>query len=196
MAVLAVVWQSAASLKRDDRRPELQSDSDVGTLEPSEIATMFALAEVLVSPSFRESRAQTELLIAEAASRVPGLAATYRAGARLLDDRMRAHRATTFAQASLEERNDLLEFMFWRFEAETGDALHDYRAKFTRRAERVRHSEEERRLRELVVRDLLIRIHRRTAWRVMGYQNYPGIPGDPREYTHAPVLLPRPRPGV
>jgi hypothetical protein len=186
--VAATVATGRGTLARAARHPDYHTAEGTGSLSSAEMETLVALAEVLVPASLRESPETTATVLADATARVPGLLAEYRAGAQLLNARMNVMRGVGFGAATARERDALLRSILWRYDSETGEFAHDARAKLARRLERVILSDDELRLRDLVVRDVLTRLLRRTAWRLTGYPNYPGVPGDPRAYTEPPVL--------
>lgn len=177
-------------LAQDGRRPEFDVRAPTGQLAPLERETIVALLEVVVSPAYLESRSTLASFVDSLTESRAGVLAEYRAGAALLDDQAHDRLGVRrFAKASVGARSALLEAMLWRYPAERGSELSDYRVKLQRRLERAIHSERVARFRELVVRDLLAQYHTRFAWRLTGYSNHPGVPGGPLAYVEPPASI-------
>lgn len=187
-AVVAVGAGGVAGLRfaRDGDRPEFDTSGRTGRLDDGELRALLALLDVLVSPERRASPSENTALIHLATETEPGVLSEYRAGARLLNGWAGERGAGSFAAMVPPAREEVLGAVLWRFEAEDGSGTAAYVTKGRRRLERWAHSGGERRFRELVVRDLLQRYHRRHFWKLVGYRNLPGVPGDPREYVRPP----------
>jgi hypothetical protein len=162
--------------------PSLNSDAPTGSLPESEAEALLALLEVLVTPEHAVTRSESLALLQTATRETPGLLDAYAEGARLLD-RLAVDRGhARFAAAPAAVREAIVDGLLWRYGAHDSDLV----ARALRNFERFVHSKPRRRFRELVVRDLLLRHHRRHAWRMTGYRNHPGVPADAFEYTRPP----------
>lgn len=186
VAGTGVLGLHGAERARTSRLPRLDTDTGTGTLTELEMLTVLALAEVLVPVRLLPSRSECERLVARAAAREPGILREYRSAAALLDRQASRSGSASFAELPLVDRDRILDGMLWRYHITDDSSLSDHVARVSRRLERVFQSEEERRLRNLVVPDLLRRLYRAAAPQLIGYGNLPGVPGDPREYTLPP----------
>lgn len=174
-------------IAQDDWRPELLSKGQPGALSDKAMRTLLALSETLVAPDWNPGLPRIQVVITTAVHTIPGLREEYEAGAALLDRRSRRRKARRFASLSSSDQVALLESFLWRFEAESGEStVQDVQSKGLRRLERLTHSEGERRFRQLVLRDLLYRIHMDAALQMIGYSNVPGRAGNPRDYVGPP----------
>ena len=185
-AGLAVAGYSGVALARDDLQPELDTSAPTGSLDPSRMDTLLALGEILVPDRFRVAPTRMRQLINEATQQEPGVLKAYREGAGLLDRLSQTRSGAAFRELPAEARDRILSGALWRYPAETGDAFDDTVTKVKRRLERAWHDGAHRRLRELVVRDLLRRMYEAAVPSLIGYSNLPGVPGDPRAYVDRP----------
>lgn len=183
LAAAGVGGTVGVKLARDDLRPTFDPDGAIGVLGTREMATILALLETLVPADYLNSRQRSTAIINDATREEPGVLTAYQSGAVLLD---RAVTDGRFGALSLAERDRVLDDILWRFDAETGGDFESMLSKAARRIERAAHTEEERRFRQLVVRDLLARFFRHAPGKIVGYSNHQGVPGDPRGYTRAP----------
>ena len=196
VAGLGVVGYSGVAVARDDMRPQFDPSTGTGSLESSEVDTLVALAHVLVPSIYRVNDGLIRAVIDEATNEVPGLHDAYRRGARVLDDLADRRFAATFVAISIADRDEILDSVFWRYPAEYRGGMEDLRPKVLRRAERIRNSSELRRLRQLVMRDLLRRLYSAGVPLVIGYSNLPGVPGNPRDYVTPPEGRPDEAPSM
>ena len=90
-----------------------------------------------------------------------------------------------FSSLNRSQRNLVLDIMLSRYNATQVDSyIGKQISKLRVFIERMILNEPERRFRDLVVRDLLVRFYASDiSWGFVKYQNYPGVSGDPREYT-------------
>ncbi len=145
--------------------------------------TLLALSEILIASDWNPGLSRLQAVINTAVHTIPGLREEYEAGADLLNRRSQRSTTQSFASLSRGERVALLEGFVWLFGAESGEsAVQDGKTKALRRLERLTQSDEERRFRELVLRDILYRIHMDAALQMIGYSNVPGRAGNPRDY--------------
>lgn len=196
VAGLGVVGYSGVTVARDDLRPHLDPTTGTGSLAASEPETLVALSHVLVIPDYRVNDDRIRAVVDEATNEVPGLLHEYRRGARVLDDLADRRFFAPFAAISIEARDQVLDSVFWRYPAEYRGGMEDLRPKVLRRIERIRNGAELRRVRQLVMRDLLRRIYRAGIALVIGYSNLPGVPGNPRDYVTAPEGRPDEAPSM
>lgn len=168
---------------RPDLHLHLDRRAATGRLTSDELNCIGALAETLV-PEDETSGAGPSWVrefVDGRTSRVPGWLPEYRAAADLLDRYARELRpgVRRFADLAAGEREVVLQRHF------DTDSLGD-RVWF-----RLESASEEgvlkERCRQLVMKDLLVNFYGSPGgWAVIGYTNYPGVPGDPREYTAQP----------
>ena len=196
MAGLGVVGYSGLTVARDDLRPHLDPATGTGSLAASERETLVALSHVLVPSAYRVNDDRIRAVVDEATNEVPGLLDEYRRGARVLDDLADRRFAAPFAALSIGARDQVLDSVFWRYPAEYRGGMEDLRPKVLRRIERIRNGSEIRRLRQLVMRDLLRRIYSAGVPLVIGYSNLPGVPGNPRDYVIPPEGRPDEAPSM
>lgn len=182
----AALGYSGLVIARDDLRPEWDRSSPTGELEPREMATILALAEVLVPDRLRSRPARVRQIVNEATRTQPGVLQEYRGGAMLMEELAHSAAGSAFPDLSVADREGLLAGILWRYPADTGDSLDDLVTKAKRRLERAWHDGERRRFRQLVVRDLLARLYEDAVPALIGYSNLPGVPGDPRAYAGPP----------
>lgn len=183
----AALGYSGLVIARDDLRPEWDRSSPTGELEPREMATILALAEVLVPDRLRSRPARVRQIVNEATRTQPGVLQEYRGGAMLMEELAHSAAGSPFPDLSVADREGLLAGILWRYPADTGDSLDDLVARAKRRLERAWHDGERRRFRQLVVRDLLARLYEAAVPTLIGYSNLPGVPGDPRAYAGPPA---------
>ncbi len=196
VAGIGLAGYSGLAIARDDLRPGLDPSTGTGRLSEGERTTLHALAQVLVPDEVRVERFRILALLDRATETEPGLLAEYRSGADTLDVLAAARGLGAFAQLDLADRDRVLDAVFWRYPADYQGGRGDIRSKVLRRLERVRNSTEVRRLRQLVVRDLLRRMYVEGIPLLIGYSNLPGVPGDPREYTGPPAGHPDEAPSM
>jgi len=176
------IWLLPRRIKdRWQARPELDRTAPTGRLSEDDMATIVALAMVLIpadqSPGADEGWVRTFVL--HRTEHETGYLPEYRNGAQLLDQLAQADFGSRrrFSQLNDAQREHLLRQHFDRGWLRLA-AWTSYEAE--RRAYRVW---------TLVIKDLLQGFYRSAmGWAVVGYTHYPGVPGDPREYTVAPAL--------
>jgi len=170
----------------NSHRPlELDASAPTGRLSEQDMQTMLALLEVLVPRTLWPGREVMAVMVHQATGNVKGVLKEYQAGLSLLDQSASKYSTSLrFADAGIEERQRILESMLWRYPGAKPGTLLYYKAKLYRNLEKFFQFESQRRFRELVVRDLLSRFYSgSTAWKMVGYRRYPGLPGNPREYV-------------
>jgi len=177
------------ALFRDALRPSLEQGGVVGTLGAAEIDCLLALVEVLIPSRYQVEQEVGRSIIISSVESVPGLASAYESSARMLDQHARLRGAKSFASLSLETRNEIMEDMLWRYESPSSvSGVWRQVSKIVRRLERAAHGASVRGFRELVVRDLLKRFYKygTIKAKIIGYQNLPGVAGNPRDYVSRP----------
>jgi hypothetical protein len=165
---------------------ELDRSAPVGLLEPNEMATITRLAGVLVpadtTPGASSGWAHEH--VNRTTSTRPGYLKEYRAAVRLLDESAVAltPSSSPFHLLSAAVADELLTKTFgWRRTASTWRGRMERLTASGRRRERCW---------EFVIHDLLQGFYRTSSgWAVVGYDSYPGVPGDPRAYTSLPATL-------
>jgi hypothetical protein len=167
--------------------PVFDRDATPGFLPHAELDTIVSLLDVLVSPAHRVERSENVALVQAAAGEIPGVGPAWIEGARLLDRATRVSGFDSYVQAPPSVREAIVEVLIpWRYSAPRDGDARAFVSRVSRRLELVLLPETRRRFRELVVRDILTRFHRRHGWRMTGYRNHPGMPGQPFEYATPP----------
>ncbi len=173
---------------RNRVKVDFKKEFSPGRLAAGELDTIIALLEVLLPRKLYSDQEELVKLVNEATQNGKGVFEEYRAGAALLNHMVDIQLGKFgFAKLSLKAREQILESIMWRYDYVGRGGVGEKMWKFKFTLDRLLHSEIERRFRELVVRDLLQRFYSRAdiAWQLVNYSNYPGIPGNPREYTRA-----------
>lgn len=172
---------------RGFRRPRLDPGTGTGRLAEEDMLVMLALCEVLVPDRYRPDSSGTRRLLDEATTDTPGLLSAYRGAVDLLRSEAEEGEGAAFESLAPERRDALLGGLLWRVPSHLGEEMGRARSRLLLRLERLWHEEARRRLRELVVRDLLMRLYLHAQPRLIGYANVPGVPGDPRAYVTPPA---------
>ena len=187
-AVSLLSWATARSnagrrVLQRDLHLQLNRRAATGRLTSDEMSGITALAETLIPEDSTPGAgpAWVREFVDGRTDRVPGWLPAYREAAALLDRYAREFRPGVggFAALTTGEREAVVQQHFDteglpdRVWFRLGTASDDGVPK-----DRCRH---------LVMKDLLVGFYRSAAgWAVVGYTNYPGVPGDPREYTTPP----------
>ncbi len=165
------------------RRPQLEEDSPTGELTPREMATVMALAEVLVpiDGGFRGIEEVIERHVRQRTLQTKGYLQEYRKAVALLDETAEAVTGHgPFMELSKAEREEVVAALLWKYNAD------DH---MVRRLERLFLSKEGLTFRRFIVRDILaafFRKSRQAAWAIVGYDLFPGRPQDPQAYARMP----------
>ncbi|HEX9757386.1 MAG TPA: hypothetical protein VGB26_06250 [Nitrospiria bacterium] len=165
--------------------PNLNRNHPPGRLSDQDMRTMLALLEVLVPQRLWISQENMVKLVNDATEQKKGLLKEYQSGLNMLDQLTKLRRGKLgFANISLRERSVVLESILWKYEGGRQKDLSNLFGKIKSNVERLFLSKPERHFRDFVVRDLLVRFYSGEAgWKLAGYTNYPGVPGNPREYV-------------
>lgn len=169
--------------------PGQQENGHTVVLSDQDLDALASLAECLVPDSHGLPRQDFSGLILSATSERADRLADYRLAARLLDHvANREFQVPRFSKASRDTKNAIVESLAPRYSAIDDSRLSGklYLKSITLWDRMV--SPSRWRFREYVVRDILRRYYAgHVVWAMIGYSNYPGVPGDPREYTRAGV---------
>jgi hypothetical protein len=163
-------------------RPGLDHTAPTGRLSAQEMDTMIALLEILLPVTLWPGREAMADMVNQATENVKGVLQAYQNGVFLLDQTARAYTpGRRFAVAGNEVRQRILESLMWKYTGGKSGTLSYYVGLCYASFERLCQSAPRRRLRELVVRDLLRRFYAGSvAWKMAGYSRHPGMPGYPR----------------
>ncbi len=160
--------------------PRLDGAAPTGVLAADEMRTIVALGRVLIPDDETPGARATwvERYVNERTARHPGYLPEYKAAVALLDAAAAqvAPSRPRFHQLTLEQGGEVMEDLFGR----RGSA-----SRWWRRVERILPAgQRKQRCWSFVIEDLLSGFYSTPAgWAVVGYDNYPGVPGDPRAYT-------------
>lgn len=174
------ILRQALDIKLDIRTP-------AGLLDSNELITVTHLAQVLI-PEDSTPGASEEWVrqhVNHATESRPGYMEEYRSAAAFLNEVAAETQPSTpyFHLLSNEDVNNILTEMFrWRQQNYTTwrERIHQL-SRSGRRQERLWH---------FVIQDILRNFYKSPdGWAVIGYDNYPGMPGDPRAYTSPPKSL-------
>jgi len=165
---------------------ELDRSAPVGLLEADEMATITRLAEVLVPPDTTPgaSAGWVREHVDQTTGSRPGYLREYRAAAGLLDEAAAALQpsVTHFHLLAVAAADQVLRGMFGRRRNAS-----PWRSRMERLTASGRRRE---RCWNFVIHDLLQGFYRTSSgWAVVGYDSYPGVPGDPRAYTSPPAAV-------
>jgi Gluconate 2-dehydrogenase subunit 3 len=161
---------------------QLDRNSPLGSLRLEEARNLLALAEVLLPNDevFDTNEGWVQEYIDFKANHEPGYLQEYRNGSRLLDQMTRnfTKNDIRFSQVSPLERDRLLrEYFEW---SGTLDKASFYIQIITNSGRM------KAKFYWFVLKGMLVDYYSSPGgWSVVGYTNYPGVPGDPREYTRA-----------
>ncbi len=166
---------------RGDSPEYLDRRSPTGTLSEGELTTVIALAEVLL-PADESPGATADWVrshVDARTNRAPGFLAAYREAAQLLDAWSVVGGGTAFAALAPAAR----EAVLLRELGPEGPDSHGTAQLGLRSAQTVSKA----RVWQHVVQDLIVAFFRSPAgWAVVGYTNFPGVPGEPLAYTVPP----------
>jgi hypothetical protein len=190
-AVLGALWlavRGGLRLARRARRPALAPEgSGQAPLGARERATLLALLPVVLPGDHGLGPEGPAALLDETLAARPELLPAFREAAALLERRSRQRLGAPFAEAAPAERDRILDSFLWRYRSGVPVGQARFRGSVLSRLERVFQAPAERRLREHVIRELLLRYYGGPrSWELAGQENRPGVPGDPRGYVRPP----------
>ena len=187
LGVIFFARKWASSLLRDELKPHFDQNQKTGELSQSEMKTMMSLLEVLIPLELSLTAKPLPDIVNESTRTRPGVLVEYRRGLNLIEKLAKAQNSTSFSSLSFKQREDILDSFLWKYSSGTDAQSESKVSKVLTRLERHVHNSNQRRFRELVVRDLLVQFYEGPlAWSFVGYANFPGKPGDPRAYTRIP----------